>query len=160
MYRARLFVPAVLLLAGLAGCTSARVVSLSQDGGVVAIPGNSNHWPFYYRDEAERVMAQKCPNGYEVVREEEVVVGKTQTTNESVDRQNPNGRNGQRTTTSVVSTTADQTEYRITFRARSMVPPGPVSPPASVIVPTTATVPASEGLPAGLPPRPVPVGAR
>src|SRR5262245_34596741 len=66
----------VILASG--GCaTSARLVKWDQDGGVVAIPKNSNDWPSRYRDQAEAVMQNKCPRGYEVIREEEVPIGQT-----------------------------------------------------------------------------------
>ena len=41
----------------------------------MAIPSNSNQWPTYYRDKAEKLIGEKCPDGYEVVMEEEVVTG-------------------------------------------------------------------------------------
>jgi hypothetical protein len=57
------------------GCAKPRLVRTSKDGGVVAIPSNSNQWPTYYRDKAEKLMREKCPDGYEIVQEEEVVTG-------------------------------------------------------------------------------------
>lgn len=144
MFRARLLLPAALLLAGLTGCSTARFVRSTSDGGVVAIPSNSNYWPFYHRDAAERLMAQKCPNGYEVVEEQEVVVGQKQTTSQTVDRQNLGAKNGnrERSTASQVTSVADQTEYRITFRSKS---PG-----------AAGGVTRTSGLD-GLPPQPTPV---
>jgi hypothetical protein len=75
----RLILPvAVLLLAAVSGCAgggSARMIQSTRDGGIVAIPSNSNSWPNNYRDHAERLMAMKCPEGYEIVSEQEVVVG-------------------------------------------------------------------------------------
>lgn len=59
----------------LSGCARPRFVEVSKDGGVVAIPSNSNQWPTYYRDKAEKLMREKCPEGYEIVMEEEVVTG-------------------------------------------------------------------------------------
>jgi hypothetical protein len=58
MSRARPLLPALLLLAGVMGCGSARLIQLAPDGGVVAIPSNSNAWPFCYRDDADRLMAE------------------------------------------------------------------------------------------------------
>ncbi len=57
------------------GCASARVVETTSAGGVVAIPANTNSWPFYHRDKAVALMAQNAPDGYEIVREEEAVSG-------------------------------------------------------------------------------------
>jgi hypothetical protein len=57
------------------GCQSARFVQTQASGGVVAIPSNTNSWPNYHRDHALELIAKKCPNGYVIDREEEVVVG-------------------------------------------------------------------------------------
>src|SRR5947209_14583421 len=40
-----------------------------------AIPSNTNSWPTYHRKSAEELMAKKCPNGYVIDSEGEVVVG-------------------------------------------------------------------------------------
>src|SRR5262249_12562930 len=108
---------AVLVLVTVSGCGSARMIQSGPDGGVVAIPSNSNYWPFKYRDSAEKMMTQKCPNGYDIVREEEIVIGQKSTTSEQTDHITPAGfRDGrERTTTSVTTSTRPETEYRITF---------------------------------------------
>lgn len=150
-----------LLLVAVAGCgTSARLVQGDRDGGVVAIPSNSNSWPNRYRDEADKLMAQKCPNGYDVVSEGEVVVGKTATSNESVDRRTPANKNGRidQTTTTMTTSVSDKTEYRITFRAREVKPSQTVKQPE--LMQATAVVPADQPAPAersALPSRPVPI---
>ncbi len=59
------------------GCMQARYVLLEADGGAIAIPHNSNAWPCYFRDQAETLMKARCPQGYLIEREEEVVVGQT-----------------------------------------------------------------------------------
>jgi hypothetical protein len=88
------------LLFGL-GCSSARMVSWSGNEGVVAIPRDSDVWPCYSRTEASKLMAEKCPTGYQIVEEGEVVTGKTVIS----------------TSPSPVRTQmADSTEYRIKFR--------------------------------------------
>jgi hypothetical protein len=133
---------AVMLLAAVSGCGSARMLVSTPDGGVVAIPSNSNHWPFHYRQSAEKLMAQKCPNGYIIVREEEVVVG--QKTLVSEQQTGP--------TSTVVTSTRPEKEYRITFQAKP-----PVRPlPPIVAVPPPMPV---QTAPPGLPPRPIPVAA-
>src|SRR5258708_22635815 len=66
---------ALLMLAATVGCNSARFVEVRPDGGVVAIPNNSNDWPYHYRDKAKALMRQKCPSGYVIDHEEEVVTG-------------------------------------------------------------------------------------
>src|SRR4051794_29118516 len=105
----RLLAPALLLAAAVGCGTSARLIQGTPDGGVVAIPSNSNYWPSKYRDEAEKLMAQRCPNGYDIVSEQEAVVGKTATTSENVDHRAPSDGRDQ-TTTTLTSTVMDQTE--------------------------------------------------
>src|SRR5262249_38773492 len=64
------------------GCMSpARYVSVTNDGGIVAIPSNTNYWPTHNRDAAEDLMRKKCPEGYVIDREEEIVVGQTKHVN-------------------------------------------------------------------------------
>jgi hypothetical protein len=75
----------LLGMAALTGCANARYVQVDRDSGVVSMPANTNCWPTYYRDHAEALMRQKCPSGYEVVREEEEVVGQTAHTNTHTD---------------------------------------------------------------------------
>jgi hypothetical protein len=65
----RLLLPTALLLVAAVGCGSAHLVHATPDGGVVAMPSNSDSWPFYHRQEAEKLMAQRCPNGYQIVEE-------------------------------------------------------------------------------------------
>ena len=154
MSSVRMLIPAALLLFAVTGCGSARLIQSSPEGGVVAIPSNSNYWPLHYRSEAEKLMAQRCPNGYDIVEEREVVVGKQSTTSEVIDR-NGSSSQSQQTTIDKITTVSDQTEYRITFRARDS---RPASPPSRVL-PTSASMPAPPaplGGP-GLPSRPQPV---
>jgi hypothetical protein len=72
-------------LLGLVGCTSARYVQVTRDGGIVAIPENTNVWPTYYRDKAMALIQEKCPDGYEIVWEEEAVTGTVAHTNAYTD---------------------------------------------------------------------------
>jgi len=158
----RVVLPVMLVvLAGLTGCGSARLIRSSNDGsGVVAIPSNTNTWPSYYYDSAAKLMASKCPNGYEIVKEEEVAVGKTTTTNESVDRQS-HSDNQDRTTSSVVTSTSDRTEYRIHYRPRmaqaSMPPVRQVSSPPIINTSAEVPVPGSAQPSGSLPAKPIPV---
>jgi hypothetical protein len=154
----RLVLPAAaVMLVTLSGCGSARLIQSGPDGGVVAIPSNSNYWPMKYRDNAEKLMVQKCPNGYIIVKEEEVVVGQKTTTSEQTDRITPTGYkdNRDRTMTSSVTSTQAETEFRITFRANQ--PVASVAAPAPVASPILTPVPPPVTSTPGLPPRPVPV---
>jgi hypothetical protein len=160
MSRARQVLPvAVLLLAGLSGCTTARLIESTPEGGVIAIPSNSNYWPMKYRDSAEKLMAQKCPNGYDIVYEKEVVVGQKTSTSELTDTAPGGDPTMQKTR--VVTTTRPETEYRIAFRNHrqpaSAAPPAQITTaarPTPVVEPVSATTP---GLGIPLPPRPIPV---
>jgi hypothetical protein len=96
-----------------------------RDGGVVAIPANQAGFPFYYREDAEKLMTQACPKGYTIVREEEVAVGKVTThtnRNDTESRDLVGGKN--QSVGSLVTNTAsqsvetkDKTEYRISFKS-------------------------------------------
>ena len=74
----RILVVLWLLGPGASGCVSggeARYVYQDGQFGVVGIPENTSRWPTYYRQRAEELMAQHFPEGYEIVRAEEVVEG-------------------------------------------------------------------------------------
>jgi hypothetical protein len=64
-----------LALAGCASTSDARYVYQDGEFGVVAIPRNTSEGPTHYRQQAESLMAQHFPEGYEIVRAEEVVEG-------------------------------------------------------------------------------------
>jgi hypothetical protein len=119
-----------ILLAGLSGCCNARLVSLDQNGGVVAIPSNTNFWPTYYRDKAEALIAQKCPEGYQIEREEEFVVGTTHIVRTNTEKTGDPLLAAlkiapiEEQTTQTTSST-DQTEWRIWFQANKASPAGP-----------------------------------
>ena len=109
------------------GCT-ARTILREGDYGIVAIPYNSNAWPHRLRNQAHGLMNEHFPDGYEVVREEEYVVG--QTTHYDDER-----IGGQVAVISDVlsvgtsrgrgsATTSPQTEYRFHYRRRDPHRPG------------------------------------
>jgi hypothetical protein len=134
-------------LLNLAGCAKARFVENGQGYGVVAIPSNSNSWPNYYRNQAEALIREKCPNGYEIVREEETVTGQTKHTDTHTETHPPpsfvlggsesdtnKGKNGDQKSSSFAgvaiplgktdqkshetTTFDDRTEWRISYRAK------------------------------------------
>ena len=88
------------LLFGL-GCSSAHMASWTGDEGVVVIPRNTNAWPCYSRTEANKMMDEKCPAGYQIVQEGEVVTGKMAVSAASAETR---------------PQMVDSTEYRIKFR--------------------------------------------
>ena len=71
--RRRLYALLSLLTASVCGCLAVRIVDETPVGGVVVMPNNSDQWPTYYRNRAQYLMKQKCPDGYVIVREEEFV---------------------------------------------------------------------------------------
>jgi hypothetical protein len=117
--------------------------------GVVAIPHNDDTWPEHNREHAEALMKEKCPRGYTVVSEEEVVVGQVQHTQANSDHIAP----GLRRTTESTST-EDKKEFRITFRSADAPAPVVTAP----VRQTGAIVPLNPPPPGGLPVSPVPVG--
>ena len=135
-------------LAGLSGCNSARYVTVDNSGGIVAIPDNSNKWPSYNHRHAEELMQAKCPGGYVIDREEEVVTGTTQytdtTTNTRGDpllaaiRVAPVTQDTQQKTTST-----NQTEWRIYYHRKdaAVVPHAEAVPPTGNPVPVSAVQP-------------------
>jgi hypothetical protein len=64
-----------LALSGCASTSDARYVYQDGEFGVVAIPRNTSDGPNHYRQQAAALMAQHFPEGYEIVRAEEVVEG-------------------------------------------------------------------------------------
>jgi hypothetical protein len=64
-----------LLATGCAAPGQARYVYQDGQFGVVGIPENSSRWPTYYRAQAEAMMQKHFPEGFEIVRAEEVVEG-------------------------------------------------------------------------------------
>ncbi|HJT79209.1 MAG TPA: hypothetical protein VJ739_18580, partial [Gemmataceae bacterium] len=64
-----------LMFTGCAMTSDARYVYQDGEFGVVAIPRNTSDGPNHYRQQAEALMAQHFPEGYEIIRAEEVVEG-------------------------------------------------------------------------------------
>jgi hypothetical protein len=155
--RNALLLVALFGVACLTGCANARYVQVDQNSGVGSMPANTNCWPNYYRDHAEALMRQKCPAGYEVVREEESVVGQVAHTHTESDTHAPptlgiggvqtdtnkEGRSehsssgfagiavplGQTHETTRQTTNYDNvTEWRIYYRAKTPGPPPPNGP--------------------------------
>lgn len=65
----------LMLAAGCAAPGQARYVYQDGQFGVVGIPENTSRWPTYYRAQAEAMMQKHFPEGFEIVRAEEVVEG-------------------------------------------------------------------------------------
>jgi hypothetical protein len=109
----------LLSVLALTGCMTARVVSRDTHGGVVAIPENSNRWPWRYRDNAIALIKEDSPDY--VILEEFVVTGTETTDRELIDTrtEGPNPRVGYNLMGSETMRTPesrDRTEWRITYR--------------------------------------------
>lgn len=115
-----------ILATALCGCGSARYVTLDANSGVVAIPTNVNSWPFDYRDQAEALMRKKCPQGYVIDHEEDVICGTTHTTNTNTEKKNDPVLAAFRVQAqteehvSQTTTSSDQHEWRIWFHGKEM----------------------------------------
>ena len=66
---------APVLCVGCVGVGDARYVYQDGQFGVVGIPSNTETWPHHYRAQAEDLMKAHFPDGYAIVRAEEVVEG-------------------------------------------------------------------------------------
>jgi len=109
--RTRVRIVSTALAAMLIGCVpAARLVLVEPRGGSVAILRNTPA----YREKAEALMTQKCPGGYDIVREAEVVTGETVIRERSTEydriREEARTREEKRTRAA--------TEWRITFTCR------------------------------------------
>lgn len=66
----RVFAFGLLFLTAV-GCASARLVSIDQEGGVVAVPTPSSR----NMRKAQEIMARQAPNGFTIVKEGETDAG-------------------------------------------------------------------------------------
>jgi hypothetical protein len=138
---------AALLLGvcALGGCGTAREVVIGPHDGCVAIAENSDVWPLKYRTKALELIKKRCPDGYEIVREEEVYTGPVI------------ARGG--------TPVSDRTEWRIYYHklggpaptapVLAAVPPRPTE--SRPIVPVRAVESRPAAPESGLPREPVPV---
>jgi hypothetical protein len=96
------------------------MVDATPQGGCVAIPNNTDCWPYYNMTRANELMGKQCPNGYTIVRQQEVVVGQTSTTSTQNDTQKIPVVKGLVTevqqTSHNTTTVQDRTEWRIWFQ--------------------------------------------
>ena len=128
---------AVVIAVAMTGC-NARQVLKEPSYGIVSIPHNTNAWPMKYRDKADEVMRKHFPDGFEVIREEEVVVG--QQTRFSEDEEHADveiidgilsvGATERRGT----ATTTDVTEYHIHYVPKNHVPYTPQLGSAATLI--------------------------
>lgn len=117
--RSALVLSALLALSAVA-CGSIRVVSITPTGGEVALQGDQDK----ARDKAEEYMASRCgPAGYDVLSEQEAVVGQVATS--SGPTYGVGGRRSGVSFTTMQTSTNDKREWRITYQCRGNGPPVP-----------------------------------
>ena len=136
-----------------AGCQSPRVVSRTADDGIVALPANTNDWPFYHQDAGKKVIRAHLGSDYEVVEEKEVTTGYA-TTNVQ-DRQFEPTMNttnpflpATRETTTTRTVNTPQKEWQIHYRRVMPRPAAAMGANPAATVVTTAYV---SGQPAATP---------
>jgi|688.fasta_scaffold687275_1 hypothetical protein len=123
-----------MIAATLTGCSgTARYVKKDTAEGIIAIPDSSNHWPYRYHDRAIEMIVQHVGPNYEILKEEEAVVGQRVSNDQNIDTETQpsilpwNQRQVQRVNN--IETTRDMTEYRIHYRRKPIVMPAAAPPP-------------------------------
>lgn len=115
----------VAVAAAASGCASAKYVEKRADGGVVAVPDDSDSWPGYNRRAAlEKIREHVGPN-YEIVDERKVVTGQTTLNNQqtatehTLNARNPAYPTQRQTTTGTgITTQQDVTQWQIAYRRK------------------------------------------
>ena len=121
----RFLAVAAAVVAGLSGCASpARFIEQRPDSGVVAIPANTNTWPYYYQREAQALIEKHVGPDFEIVHQEAVPVGTLTSSNQQVKREqngfiNPLTGPVEKDTITNTTSTHDITEWRITYRRKA-----------------------------------------
>jgi hypothetical protein len=115
------------LILVLAACGSARVVSRTQYGGVIALQGDRGK----AMEQATAEMSAHCggPGTYRVIREGETVIGTDTYTREDTSQDTKTSRSGRRSSTDTTTTgqtsTREAKEWRIEYECSNAPPPPP-----------------------------------
>src|SRR5215210_3989349 len=120
MSRTALFGTFAFVIAGLAGCASpARVIDSERAKVVVAIPDNTNTWPFYYQDEARRAAGDFIHDPV-LVTSARVKVGEQLTNTQDTTRRElgKERKFGEVVTSTNSTSVSDKYEYHLEFRSR------------------------------------------
>ncbi len=118
MFRALL----LLFVLGSVGCaSSARTVLRDHDSGVVAVPDDTDRLPSYHRSHAIDLIRDHVGNQYEIVKEEEYVLGpivtnETQFSRRSILNWLAPWRAAETATSTNTSSTRNTTEYRLHYQ--------------------------------------------
>lgn len=150
MSRTALLGSFVFVVAGLSGCASpVKVVQNDNNNSVVlAIPDNTDNWPYHHRTEAAKVAADILQDPAPMlVKTERVKVGETITNIQDTTKRDIGGSEnkpkiGEVTTSRNTTSTSDNYEYHLVFQRRDMnkvpdsllrtrtpTPPTPNGPP-------------------------------
>lgn len=163
------------LVASVTGCASpARVIKSDPMSVVVAVPDQTNDWPFHYRDEAFKTASTYIKDPV-LVSTNRVKVGESVVNTQNTDRRDlktdPNKpKFGEITTATNTTSIRDDYEYHLEFQSRSggnqSPPPMPngqiqqtgatQSPPPSAS--TTAPAPRRDNIDPRIPPAVNPPG--
>ncbi|MSR54155.1 MAG: hypothetical protein EXS09_12810 [Gemmataceae bacterium] len=126
MSRATLLGTFVFVVAGLSGCASpAHLVKVDKDLGrvVIAVPEDTNTWPYHYRDEALLAAAAQIPEP-ELKTVTRVKVGEQMTNTSDSTRHDLGGQNDKPKVGELVSSTSttsvsDRYEYHMEYQSAS-----------------------------------------
>ena len=158
----------VLVVAGLSGCaTPAHVVDSDRTKVVVAVPDNTNTWPFYYRDEATRAASEMIQDPV-LISSSRVKVGEQTTNVQDMTRRDIGDKDkprfGEVVSSTNTTSTADRYEYHLEFQSRApsqFVPQNRAGIPSPPVPGGAPVTPAGGIAPEGrmpVPHNPPPVG--
>jgi len=113
----------VFVVAALSGCaTPARVVDSDRTKVVVAVPDNTNTWPFYYRDEATRAASELIQDPV-LVSSARVKVGEQMTNTQDTTRRDLGNKDkprfGEVVSSTNTTSVSDKYEYHLEFQSRA-----------------------------------------
>lgn len=116
----------VVAISTLSGCASPQIVRQDATSVVVAVPENTNSWPFYHQDKAREVAAGSIANPV-LVGAVRVKVGESVTSTQDVTRRDIGGQNnkprvGELTTTANTTSVSDRYEYHLEYQSQAPVP--------------------------------------
>jgi len=117
----------VVVVAGLSGCaTPARIIRQDPSSVVVAVPDNTNVWPYYYQDEARQLAGGYIKDPM-LISSQRVKVGEQTTSTTDTTRRDSNGKSfGDMITSASMTSVSDKYEYHLEYRSSSPLR-GPVS---------------------------------
>jgi hypothetical protein len=123
MSRAALLGMFAFVVAGLSGCASpAHVIRKDPTSVVVAVPDDTNTWPFYYRDEATRTAAEFIQDP-ELKSIQRVKVGEQMVNTQDMTRRDLTGKKekplGEVTTSTNTTSVSDKYEFQLAYVSRT-----------------------------------------